>query len=353
MNGLLEEAWCGRAPVTSAALVPLSWAYGAGEALHRALYRAGLRHAARASAPVISVGNLVVGGAGKTPVTLELARRFTAAGHRVGILSRGYGRDNSHERLVVSEGHGPCVDAAAGGDEPVWLARKAPSAIVVVARERAAAAVEAVRLGADLLLLDDGFSHHALARDADVLVVDDAWRFGNGRLLPAGPLREPLGSISRASLAWLTRTHADAPVPEGLAHLPLVRSTYAPSGLVDLSLAPREPLSSLAGRRVLAVCGIARPRAFEASLASLGAQVASLRAFADHHRFLADEVAALLREADALHCEWIVTTEKDAMRLPADPSNRFRALAMALEVVGDPGPVQALVRRFSPGASAS
>lgn len=351
LEDALRSAWRGERPVLSAFLVPAGWLYAAGAGVNRGLYRLGWRKAHRAVAPVISVGNLVVGGAGKTPVTLELARRLLAAGRRVAVLSRGYGRRSDQPVVVVSDGSAVRASVEEGGDEPVWLAHRLPGLRVVVAAERFRAADVALELGADLLLLDDGFSHRALARDAEVVVVDAQVGLGNGRPLPAGPLREPPAAAAGASLLWLTRCEdAAVPPPLALEGLPLVRSRYLAGALVDPALRPAGVPGDLAGKRVLAVCGIARPESFERTLDGLGAVVRNLAAFPDHHRFTAQEAEALAREADAERCEYVITTEKDILRLPTEGAlaGRVRALRMETSVLAPRASLEALLSRFAP-----
>ncbi len=340
----LARAWRGEAPLLSAALTPLSWAYGLGARAHRGLVASGAFRRARAELPIVSVGNLVAGGAGKTPVTLELARRLMRAGLAVAVLSRGYGR-SSHGLVVVSDGATCAVSASDGGDEPVWLARKLPGLVVIAAENRAEAACRAKALQVDIALLDDGFSHHMLARDEDILVVDSTLGFGNRRLLPAGPLREPASQARRATLAWLTRCEsASAEPPAELLEKPLVRSRYVATSLAGLDLAPQEPLAALRHRPIVAVSGIARPEEFAAALRALGASIDRHHAFGDHHRFTPAEVAALERQAAGI----LVTTEKDAVRLqPLASPDRWRALAMEVEVIGDASALDAVVRRFA------
>lgn len=345
----LRACWRGESPWLGAALRPLSWAYRSGVAVDKALHAVGVLPTSRLNVPVLSVGNLVVGGAGKTPVTLEIARRLLDSGRRVAVLSRGYGRESTARVVIVSDGDVVRVSAREGGDEPVWLARRLPGLIVVVASKRAEAAEVALELGADLMLLDDGFSHRALARDADVLVVDDELRLGNRQLLPAGPLREPVSAARRASLLWLTRWRGtDDPLPAGLDSLPLVRSTYEPDALVDLDLRPLRPLRDLVGRDVAALCGIARPESFQHTLEAAGAKVVSLVAFSDHHAFTPQDVERIQQES-ALHPDaLVVTTEKDAMRLsPLMPPDAVAALRMSVRMAGDDTPLRDLLRPYA------
>lgn len=348
LERMLWRAWSRRWSVLSLALIPISLVYGLITSLRR---RAWARRARKVPVPVVSVGNLVVGGAGKTPVALEIATRLIDRGRRVAVLSRGYGRRSSEAMVVVSDGEVVGATAAEGGDEPVWLSRRCPGLRVIVGADRAAAAQVAIDLGADLLLLDDGFSHPKLARDVDVLVVDADLAVGNGRLLPAGPLREPLDSAARAAFVWLTRSSADSPIPPALQGLPSMRSAYEPECLVDLSLTRAEPLSVLSGARVLGLCGIARPESFERALASLGANVRGMLTYPDHHPFTEGDVEEIESHAKAGECDWIVTTEKDAVRLASRVSGeRYRALRMKVTLLDAAGPLHELVERFAPRA---
>jgi tetraacyldisaccharide 4'-kinase len=345
---LLEQAWWSERPGGPARLLgwllrPLALLFGAVVALRGWLYDRGLLAAARAAAPVVSVGNLAVGGAGKTPVTMAIARRLSARGRAVAVLSRGYGASRSDAR-VVSDGRAVLLDAAEGGDEPVLMARRLPGARVLCGPRRAALAVEAVaRHGADALLLDDGLQHRALARDLDVVVLDAANPLGNGWLMPAGPGREGVGALRRAGLVWLSRV--DQAAPDALARWralareatgrPAVESRHAPVDVVDGRLVRSLGLEALRGRRVLLLSGLARPGAFRRTVEGLGAVVAAEARHPDHHRFTEAELDAAFAQAAAAGAERVVTTEKDAVRLApgraADP--RLAVVRIEAEVL--------------------
>jgi tetraacyldisaccharide 4'-kinase len=349
MERWLRDVWDGRRPIASIFLLPLSLLWWVGSVVHRGIYALGIRRAARVGAPVVAIGNLTIGGAGKTPVTRELASRLLSRGRRAAVVSRGYGR-RTHGVVIVSDGETIRANAQDGGDEPVWLARRERGLIVVVGEKRAAAAATAVDLGADIVLLDDGLSHYGLEQDVKVIVIDGQRSLGNGRLLPAGPLRLFAGTVRNADLLWWTRVSPNHPLaaPKPLHSCPSVQSTYAPAGLLDLDLAPREPVSALAGKRVLAVCGIARPDGFESTLLMAGANVRALSEFPDHHIYSAADVAHIESTARAERCDWIVTTEKDAVRLSSIASgDLYRALAMEVHIQ-DTTAIDALVRRFVP-----
>ncbi len=344
----LEDIWWREAPPASrrVLLAPLAAAEGvfrAGAAARSALFRAGLVRQLRAPVPVISLGNLAVGGAGKTPATLAVAERLLARGRRIAVLSRGYGARRSDAR-VVSDGRLVLLPVEDAGDEPLLIARRLPEAAVLCGPRRAELARRAVEeFGADALVLDDGFQHRALARDLDVVVLDAANPSGNGRLLPLGPNREPWSALGRAHLAWLSR--ADQAPPEALRELrsrvraatgwPPVESRHAVVDVVDGALARSLGPDALRGRRVLLLCALARPESFRRTLADLGAKVAVERTFRDHHPFSEGEVEEALRAARAAACEAVATTEKDAVRLPPRlaPDPRLRVVRIAAEIV--------------------
>jgi tetraacyldisaccharide 4'-kinase len=293
-----EPAW---AEVVLWPLSLASLAYRGGAALSRGSIRP-----VRAGAPVISVGNLVVGGAGKTPVALELAERLLRRGKQPALLSRGYGRRARHPLEVLERT--PC-DLA--GDEPLLLKRRCPRLRVLVGPRRALLASQAVARGADVLLLDDGLQHHELERDLDVVVMDASNPVGNGRLLPRGPLREPLDSLGRVrrGLLWLTR--CDLPRAAELPRLPL-------SGPVESAFVARDA-QPLDGKAAFLFAGLARPPSFDALVRSRGAKVLGSRWFGDHHAYSSRDLQQLRRAAELAGAEVLVTTEKDAVRLrPSD-----------------------------------
>lgn len=259
---------------------------------------------------VISVGNVQVGGAGKTPVVRALAERLVRRGQPVAILSRGYGRTATGDVRVEGP---PWPEPERCGDEPLMLARSLPSATVWVGPDRLRLAGLAARCGAAVALLDDGFQHWRLARDVDLVVVDEAVGLGNGHLLPRGPLREPAWALGRATLLWVraSETPVAVPWPE---RVPRVRARHRPRDLVAPGGEVHAP-DALRGRRVVGFAGIGRPTAFRRTLEGLGAEVVAFGDFPDHHRFGEGELRALERQASAAGA-WLVTTEKDAVRCP-------------------------------------
>lgn len=287
-------------------LVPAAALYHLADRLNRAR-----RRTERVPVPVICVGNLVAGGAGKTPVALALAERLRALGHRPHFLSRGHGGRLTGPLRVDPARH----TAAEVGDEPLLLAAAAPAWI---ARHRPAGARAAAQAGATVIVMDDGFQNPTLARDLALVVVDGAVGFGNGRVLPAGPLREPVA-------AGLAR--ADALVVIGADATGAARHLPAGRPILGARLVADGP--DLAGQRVLAFAGIGRPAKFFATCADLGADLVGTVAFADHHPYTTADLAPLLARAEAAGAR-PVTTAKDAVRLPPDVRARVTVVPVRL-----------------------
>ncbi len=278
----------------------------------------------RARARVVSVGNLTVGGAGKTPVAIHLARLLKARGEQVAVLSRGFGRRGGGAALVVSDPDGVRATVERSGDEPWLIARACPGVAVLVGKDRAQLADEAVAsFGASALILDDGLQHHRLARDLDVVVLDASNPFGNGHLIPRGPLRERKSALARAGLVWLAKVDQASPGEvealaaevSALTAAPQVRSVYRVADVLDGAGSSRGP-DWLAGRRVMLVAGLARPQSFRRTLAAAGAQVVAEALFADHHWFTEVELCTAARQAREAGAQALALTEKDAVRLP-------------------------------------
>ncbi len=286
--------------------------YAAALALRR---RRGLRDAERLSRPVVSVGNLHWGGGGKTPFTLALAAGLSQRRLRVTILSRGY-RRASRGPLLVSRGAGPLVSWRVAGDEPFLLARALPGVAVAVGESRASAgrlALRELEPAPDLFLLDDGFSHVALARDLDLLLFPAADPFGGGKLAPGGRLREPLAAARHASAVILTAAPADHPAAgEALARA-LVPHGFRGPGFASATRARAPQIA--AGARIVAVAGVARPEPFFASLGAFDLELAARLAFPDHHAYPDESIARIERAAQRHRAAAVVATAKDALKL--------------------------------------
>ncbi|WP_435999085.1 MULTISPECIES: tetraacyldisaccharide 4'-kinase [unclassified Pseudoxanthomonas] len=284
----------GTVPLWARALAAV---YGALVAARARLYGLGVLRRHRVGVPVIVVGNITAGGTGKTPLTIALVERLRAAGFKPGVASRGYGRDDDGQARWVDAATPP----ADGGDEPVLIARHTGTR-VRVDRDRVAAARALVAAGCDLVICDDGLQHYRLQRDVEIEVIDGARRYGNGRLMPAGPLREPVERAAACAfrVVNLPDAQADAAFGEWPMHL------QADDALPLRGGRPK-PLSAFVGQRVHAVAGIGNPGRFFAMLRAKGLGVVP-HAFADHHSYQAEdfsfgsELPVLMTEKDAVKC---------------------------------------------------
>ena len=306
-------------------LYPAGLLYEAGVRGRNALYRRGTLASRKAAVPIVSIGNLTVGGSGKTPFTAYLAARLSERGRRVAIASRGYGGTPHDEPLLVGEGKGPLVTAREAGDEAVLFAASLPGVAVVVCKDRFKAAEMARRrLASEVVLLDDGFQHRSLARSCDLLLVDAEERFGNGRMLPRGPLREPLAEMARADA--LVITGPPERLREGISRLkeimarqgvarPLFSCARRFQGFAALSTGELLPPAALSGLKAVAFSGIARPEAFEEDLRSLGIDLLDAIRFRDHQPLGHAELAAIRNLAQRRKPDVLLTTEKDRARL--------------------------------------
>lgn len=315
MNRWLARIWAESCGATRL-LAPFARIYGSVAAARMRRPPSG-----RVGIPVVAVGNFTVGGAGKTPTVAALVELARARGLRPAVVTRGYGGHAKGPMRVDPTRH----DAAEVGDEALLHARLAPT---IVARDRLAGAREAERLGADCVFLDDGFQNPRLAKDLALVVVDRASGLGNGRAMPAGPLRAPLA-------AQIDRADAIVVVDNGEGTHPSTETTIAAAlargiPVLGARLVPRG-CAGIEGRRVVAFAGIGRPAKFAATLTAIGATIADFVAFPDHHPFTSDEAADLLQRsvvADAA----LVTTAKDAVRL-AGHDGALARLAASVRVV--------------------
>ena len=340
----LREIWKGErmadasGPLT-AMLRLLSFPYGAAIAVRNGLYNRGFLRQERLPCPVIAVGNVTVGGTGKTPTVILLAKLLKDRGRRPAILSRGYGGKAKGPVNVVSDGYRILLSWREAGDEPVLMARSVPGIPVLTGPERVRTGRAAIgKFGADVLVLDDAFQHRALFRDLDILLLNGARPFGNGFLLPRGPLREPPSAIGRAHLVIRTGTteeESDAPATVDALSLPAFRGLHRPRALVEAQTGRILPLAELQGKKVCAFAGIGHPEAFRRSLAELGAGIVSFKAYPDHHPYSRPHIEALEGLAHESGAEKIVTTEKDGVRLADFPDflPKVLLLRIGMEVI--------------------
>lgn len=309
-------------PLWDVLLSVLSAIYRAVVYLRRILYELHILRRKRISCRVISIGNLTLGGTGKTPTVIQVANELKKNSRRPVVVSRGYGRKNDREIIEVSDGRSVLVDARTGGDEPVMIGTKLAGVPIVVGRKRYQAALLALeRFGPDVVVLDDGFQHIQLARDIDIVLLDAGNPFGNGRLFPAGVLREPMSALHRAHAVLITKTETTADVEKlketirQYTQARIFTSRQVPVDLIDYHSTKRRPLSGLRGAKVLALSGIARPESFIGMLASLGADVAAACSYPDHFDFQNSDMATVYQKAADENISMIITTEKDAIRL--------------------------------------
>jgi len=352
---ILERREGGRANALKFVLGGLAKVYEQAVQLRLGLYRRRLFRPQELGCPVVSVGNLTVGGTGKTPVVEMLARELQRRGRRVAILSRGYKsvprpfaqrlRNKLFKHLdlfpprIVSDGKDVLLDSRRAGDEPHMLAKNLPGVCVLVDKDRVKSGLHALRhFDSDVLLLDDGLQYQRLRHRIDVVLVDSQAPFGNEHLLPRGTLREPPANLRRASYIVVTKS---GPKPDDalLARLrklnrtaAIIECNHAPRHWQDLSTGEKLPLNHLKGRHVGAMSGIARPESFEEGVRQLGAMVEISKAFADHHRFTKKEILRFLEWCDRRSLDALVTTEKDAVRFPDIDSPSVPMLFLRVEI---------------------
>jgi tetraacyldisaccharide 4'-kinase len=324
-------------------LAPLAPLYAGAVQVRAQLYARGWLPRVEASAPVISIGNLTVGGSGKTPVVEMVVRMARARGLRPAVLTRGYGRRGGAGLARVCARDPAPLDPALLGDEPAMLALANPDVPIYVGTDRVAAArLAAVLDRPTLFVLDDGFQHLRLRRRCDVLLLDAERGLGNGRLLPWGPLREPAAALHRADAILLTKANLGdaervAAAVRALGYAgPLFRCAFEPAGLRRLDGGCDLPLAALRGRRVSLLSGIAQPGGFATAVRALGAEVAERIAFPDHHPYR--DLAPLegrLAGADPGAPDWL-TTEKDAVKLRGRLRAADRLWVLRMEVRPEP-----------------
>ena len=339
-------------------LTPLSYFYAVVVKTHGWLYDCGLLKQKQLPCTVISVGNIVAGGTGKTPTVIWIAKYLQSEGFQVGVLLRGYRREGHHSVSVVSDGKQILTPVTESGDEAGMIARKLPGVPVVVGGDRYAAGFEVVRLWGHtngVLILDDGFQRRQLARNLDILTIDSTQPFGTGKLLPAGTLREPKTALKRTDILLLTRTDLAAePInfERFVQEKQIFQTCHQPTRLYQLSTGEERLLGLLKGRCILAVCGIGNPEAFVGTLHQFEPKAVELLAFPDHYRYSSanlNDISGMAREVGA---DIVVTTEKDSQKLAAfavqtefshPESVEFFVLGVELEITTNP---EALKKRL-------
>lgn len=327
------------ASVVRGVLHGMSHGYHLAIGARRLLYETRIIRDTTLGVQVIAIGNLTVGGTGKTPVVEKFARELRDRGRNVAILSRGYRskppplsrrfidrlllrREQTPPR-IVSDGRSLLLDSESSGDEPFMLASNLKDVIVLVDKDRVKAGRYAIeKFGCDTLLLDDGFQYWKLrGRRQDVVLIDCQQPFGNQHLLPRGTLREPVSQLARAGVIFITKSDGKTQaLRERITALnpraPIIECVHHPLYFEDVFTGERKDISFVAGRRVAALTGIAQPESFEDGLKRLGGELVYTKRFADHHRFSQQEILNAINRSKKRMAQVLFTTQKDAVRFP-------------------------------------
>ena len=287
------------------------------------LYRLGILTSEKVDLKVISVGNISVGGTGKTPTTEWLAGQLNKRGYKIAILSRGYGGKRSEKFGTVSKGDSALMSPSEAGDEPYMLAKKLKGVAVFVGPDRLKLAKYAQnKYALDAVILDDGFQHIRLKRDVNILLFDGEKGVGNGNLLPRGPLREPMRAAGRADIVLINKDGIEISnlikiVEKNAPLAPVFRTNYKATQLKKLGTDETETLGSLSAMKVVLISGIANPGSFSKLVESMGAAIVGIASFPDHHEYKAEDMDKVSRLAKESSANAIITTEKDAVKLEA------------------------------------
>ena len=333
----------------------VAWSYGKLTAVRDILFDTGILKVHRLSCPVISVGNLAMGGTGKTPMVIWLARFLLEEGWRVGVVSRGYKGVETEKVLVVSDGSNILAGSDLSGDEPQLLARRLPGTPVLCSTKRALAAEAAVeQFRCEVVILDDGFQHRFVARNLDIVMLDSRNPFGDGFLFPRGILREQTTALKRAQVLVLSRFDDSKKAEQ--SHKSLVgkwpdktvaTAAHRATRLFGATTQKELPLSFVKNKRLAAFAGIGRPDDFFRTIRDLGADLVHTTALPDHHPLTVELLAILVEEASAQQPEMWLTTEKDWVRLPGDLPDGMELMILAVEidVDGDSSLLKTVVQR--------
>lgn len=343
-------------------LTPLSCIYALVLKTRGWLYDWGFLKQKQLPCGVISVGNIVAGGTGKTPVVIWIAKYLQSEGFQVAVLLRGYKRADQRSISVVSDGKQVLAPLTESGDEASMIAHKLPGVPVVVGSDRHAAGLEVIQLWghtAGVIILDDGFQRRQLVRNLDILTIDSTQPFGTGKLLPAGTLREPKPALKRADVLLLTRTDLAAEsinfeqFDQGKQ---VFQTCHQPTKLYQLSTGKEWALDLLNGQHILAVCGIGNPEAFAGTLRQFAPKTVELLAFPDHHPYSLGDLNDISARTCDIGASIVVTTEKDSQKLEAfaattefslPESVQFFVLEIELEVKANPETLKKRLRQVA------
>jgi tetraacyldisaccharide 4'-kinase len=336
---IFEQRRGKRAALMRGGLFALSKLFALAVKARRGLYNFRILRDSTLGVQVIAIGNITVGGTGKTPVVEKFARELKDQGRNVAILSRGYRSKPAplHQRLlnkvllredttpprVVSDGKSLLLDSETAGDEPYMLASNLRDVVVLVDKDRVKAGLYAIeKFGCDTLLLDDGYQYWKLAgRRRDIVLIDCQQPFGNNHLLPRGTLREPPSHLSRASNIFITKATSSTEnirriIQKYNPKAGIIECVHQPLFFEDVFTGTRHAIEEIRGQKVASLSGIAQPESFEESLVKLGAELVASKRFADHHRFTQQEVLNVINRGKKRQAALVLTTQKDAVRFP-------------------------------------
>ncbi len=334
-------------------LIPIAGIYRIIINIRNRLYDTGFRKQVFCSVPVISVGNITLGGTGKTPLVIELANWLTRLGYSPGIISRGYKRSSRGQQIVKNRTK-ILQPSLVAGDEPFLMATKTDRVVIIVDADRVAAAATAVnRFGCDILIADDAFQHRRLGRNLDIVLWDIDLNPNRCRLLPAGRLREPLQSLQRADILFISRTDK---IPDeyystlqkvhpALFMAPLSRHIRHIRSLSDNTEYPQDQLTGVA---VLAFCGLGNPNQFFNMITLLTGVPPVQKTFPDHYRYTTRDIQLLTQQADQSGCRFLVTTRKDAVNLPESANSLANLLVIDIEYIIDEKSKAAILHKLPP-----
>jgi tetraacyldisaccharide 4'-kinase len=352
---ILGERKGKRAAILRAVLLALSKIFTGAVKTRRFLYNVRLLRDSTLGVQVIAVGNLTVGGTGKTPVVEKFARELQDQGRTVAILSRGYRskpppitkrflnrilfRSESTPPRVVSDGKNLLLDSETAGDEPYMLASNLKDVVVLVDKDRVKSGRYAIqKFGCDTLLLDDGFQYWKLrGRRHDVVLIDRQQPFGTEELLPRGTLREPPSHLARATTIFITKSDGNTSelrkrIAQYNPTAGIIECIHAPLYFEDVFSGERKGLDLLRGKKIASLSGIAQPESFEQSLITLGGELVYSKRFADHHRFTQQEIINTINRAKKRQAQAIITTQKDAVRFPKIDRRDLAIYFMRVEI---------------------
>lgn len=319
-------------------LFPLTVLFGLISDLRNFFFNKGILKISTYDIPIVSVGNIVAGGTGKTPFIMLLIELLQIDFSHIVVISRGYGR-KSKGLQIVSDGKGNIINPVLGGDEPVMIARKYPNIPVIVSEKRSMGIEKAVnRFESDMVLLDDAFQHRWIRRDCDIVLISGERKTDNERLLPAGNLRERLKNLNRANLVVVTSGKKKS--IEDISHSlsgyyrgPVFNCEFKPDCLVDINLANWGNLSKINKKKIYAFAAIANPERFRKMLIRNGVDLTGLKIFPDHHSYSNADIDKINSESQAAESEYVVTTEKDLVKLNTLKSIKIPLLGLSIKGV--------------------